>query len=63
MLRQKFPNTLLDSRGQRVFFRFLLAMDDAQALDLPLELAGGLYFIEVLTESGGKMMGRFMVQK
>jgi len=60
---QRLNVQVLDSRGQRVFFQSLLAIDDAQAIDLPQELAGGLYFMEVLTENGGKMMGRFMIQK
>jgi hypothetical protein len=60
---QRLNVQVLDGRGQRVFFQSLLALDDAQALDLPQELPAGLYFMEVLTENGGKMMGRFMIQK
>jgi hypothetical protein len=60
---QRLNVQVLDSRGQGVFFQSILAIDDAQALELPLELPGGLYFMEVLTESGGRMMGRFMIQK
>ena len=60
---QRLNVQVLDGRGQGVFFQSLLAIDDAQALDLPQELPAGLYFMEVLTENGGKMMGRFMIQK
>ncbi|MDO8366205.1 MAG: choice-of-anchor L domain-containing protein [Saprospiraceae bacterium] len=54
---------VMDSRGQRVQQLELLAGNDVQSLDLPVELPGGLYFLEVLTERGEKHTGRFVIQR
>ena len=60
---QRLNIQVLDSRGQRVQQLALTASDDAQALELPAELPSGLYFLEVLTEKGGKHTGRFVIQR
>ncbi|MFN0173960.1 MAG: choice-of-anchor L domain-containing protein [Saprospiraceae bacterium] len=60
---QRLTVQVLDSRGQRVQYQTLTAIDDAQKLELPGELPNGLYFLEVVTENGAKQMGRFVVQR
>ncbi len=60
---QRLTVQVLDSRGQRVQYQILTAIDDAQKLELPGELPNGLYFLEVMTENGAKQMGRFVVQR
>ena len=54
---------LLDSRGQRVQQISITAGEDAQALDLRSELPSGLYFLEFVSETGERQMGRFVLQR
>ena len=54
---------VLDSRGQRVQSQTLTAGLDAQSLELPSTLPAGLYVLEVLTSSGEKYFGRFVIQR
>jgi len=60
---QRLAVQVLDSRGQRVTYQTLTAIDDAQRLELPAELPNGLYFLEVMPENGTRQMGRFVVQR
>ena len=60
---QRLNVRVLDSRGQRVQQLSITAGDDAQALDLPGEMPSGLYFLEIVTESGKKHTGRFVVAR
>jgi hypothetical protein len=53
---------VLDSRGQRVKTLQLPGGGEAQMLELPEALPGGLYFVEILTEAGEKFSARFVRQ-
>jgi HYR domain len=54
---------VLDSRGQLVQSKRLVAGADAQQMQLPEALPGGLYFLEVRTEAGERNVGRFLLER
>ncbi len=54
---------VLDSRGQRVQSLRLIAENEPQSINLASQLAGGLYFLEIVTESGERAMARFVLQR
>ena len=54
---------VFDSRGQRIQFLTLIADAAPQELHFPQDLADGLYFLEIATQSGGKEAVRFVVRR
>ncbi len=54
---------VLDSRGQLVQSKKLVAGADAQQMQLPEALPGGLYFLEIRTAEGEMNVGRFVVER
>jgi len=60
---QQLSIRVMDSRGQLVQSKSLVASADAQQMQLPEALPGGLYFLEVMTEEGERSVGRFVVER
>lgn len=54
---------IVDSRGQRVHQLTTTADAAPQEIALTKELASGLYFLEILNESGEKQVARFVLQR
>ena len=57
---QELRMRVLDSRGQLVLQRSLLASSEYQSLGLPETLPNGLYFVEIITPKGGRQMAQFV---
>jgi len=51
---------VMDSRGQTVLQRSVLAGADAQSIGLPETLPNGLYFLEIITSEGGRQLAQFV---
>ncbi|MBC7778215.1 MAG: HYR domain-containing protein, partial [Phycisphaerae bacterium] len=51
---------VLDSRGQAVLQRSVLASTEYQSLGLPETLPNGLYFLEIITPKGERQMAQFV---
>lgn len=49
--------------GQQIRQLNLTAHDEPQEVELPAGLAGGIYFLEVLTGTGEKQTARFVIQR
>jgi hypothetical protein len=54
---------VLDGRGQMVFLQNMVADTEAQSIDLPEHLSAGIYFLEVLTQTGERRMTRFAIAR
>jgi hypothetical protein len=54
---------IYNSQGQRVQQLNVQASDVPQEIQLPEGLAGGLYFLEILTEKGEKRAARFVLER
>ncbi|MFN0173938.1 MAG: T9SS type A sorting domain-containing protein [Saprospiraceae bacterium] len=51
---------VIDSRGQMVLLRSVLAITESISLGLPESLPNGLYFLEIITPKGGRQVARFV---
>ena len=60
---QELTIQVFNSQGQQIRRQVLTAHDEAQEIQLPDGLAGGLYFLEVMTGTGEKKAARFVVQR
>jgi hypothetical protein len=54
---------VLDGRAQTMRQLSLTALGEAQRLDLPVDLPNGIYFVEMRTEQGERLVERFVVQR
>ena len=54
---------ILDSRGMRLQSFSIQASREAQSIPLTNALPAGLYFLEVVTEDGGRKVGRFVLER
>ncbi len=60
---QELKIRISNSQGQQIRYLSLIAQPEAQEIQLPEGLAGGLYFLEVSTGAGEKKATRFVVQR
>lgn len=60
---QEIRVNVFNSQGQLLRKNTLTAQDEPQQIDLPETLAGGLYFLEVLTQDGEKHTARFVMRR
>ncbi len=60
---QSIQLQIVNAQGQRVFRQSLTADYAPQALDLPVGLANGLYFLEVYPAGEQRVVQRFVVQR
>ncbi|MBK8194038.1 MAG: HYR domain-containing protein [Lewinellaceae bacterium] len=60
---QEIRVNVFNSQGQLLRKNTLTAQDEPQQINLPETLAGGLYFLEVLTQDGEKHAARFVMRR